>query len=87
MVNTSPPLREIVSVLQLTNIYEPREPITLVYIYYNSTPLDITPSNYTQFSINGTGYFSSVYFNGLEGIFSVTNVTTAMLSVRLFYPI
>lgn len=82
------PLREIVTVLNLTNELPPHEPLTLTYVYYNSTG-DLQPNKvytYSDFFINGTGYFSSDYFNAIEGTFSVTNLTTAILSARLFYP-
>lgn len=82
------PLREIVTILNLTNEYPPHEPLTLTYVYYNTTG-ELQPGktySYSDFVINGTGYFSSDYFDAIEGTFSVTNLTTAILSARLFYP-
>ena len=84
----NPPLREIVQVLKLTNEYPPHEPLTLTYVYYNTTG-ELQPDKaytYKDFFINGTGYFSSVYFDAIQGTFAVTDVTTAILSAKLFYP-
>lgn len=82
------PLREIVTILNLKNELAPYEPLTLTYVYYNTTGelQKGKPYTYKDFVINGTGYFSSDYFDAIEGTFAVTNVTTAILSARLFYP-
>lgn len=82
------PLREIVTILNLKNEVAPYEPLTLTYVYYNTTG-ELKKGktySYSDFVINGTGYFSSDYFDAIEGTFSVTNLTTAILSARLFYP-